>query len=130
MDCRNNAQMARSWASVVRGKEVEKKVVEQPPAPPVKKTRVVDGTSWAAIAATKPAPKPAPKPATKPATKPAPKKWKKLTPQQLAELYRWAAEQDGGGCSDHDRIGCAECAFNASDECYSSRHEYDGGTGW
>lgn len=42
MDCRNNAQMARSWASVVRGKEVEKKVepVKAPaPKPVVQKPR-------------------------------------------------------------------------------------------
>jgi hypothetical protein len=50
--------------------------------------------------------------------------------RELQELMRWAQEQDGGGCLEHDLIGCRECAFNASGRCHSELHEYYGGTEW
>jgi hypothetical protein len=50
--------------------------------------------------------------------------------QELEELLRWAQEHSEGGCSEHDLIGCRECAFNASGRCHSEREEYYGGTEW
>ena len=50
--------------------------------------------------------------------------------REFAELLRWAQEQDGGGCLEHDIPGCRECAFNASGRCHSELHEHYGGTEW
>lgn len=53
-------------------------------------------------------------------------KEKKMTKEELYELLRWAEEngyRDDGGCDAHDRIGCAECAFNRSGVCPSSKEE-------
>lgn len=50
--------------------------------------------------------------------------------KELVELLRWAQEQDGGGCSEHDRLGCPQCAFERSGRCYSELEENYGGRDW
>ena len=80
--------------------------------------------SWASVVSgKKDNPKPEPKPEAK---APEEKKPKKMTKEELYELLRWAEENgyaDDGGCDAHDRIGCAECRFNASGVCPSSKEE-------
>ena len=75
--------------------------------------------TWASVVSGKP-----PKP--KPEVKPKAPEEKKLTKKELDELLQWAEEngyRDDGGCDAHDRIGCAECRFNASGVCPSSKEE-------
>ena len=80
--------------------------------------------SWASVVSGK---KDTPK--TKVAVKtkaPEEKKIGLLTKKELDELLQWAEEngyRDDGGCDAHDRIGCAECRFNASGVCPSSKEE-------
>lgn len=81
--------------------------------------------TWASVVSGKPPkPKTEPKPVDKP--KPEEKKIGGLTQKELDELLQWAEENgycDDGGCDAHDRIGCAECAFNRSGVCPSSKEE-------
>lgn len=80
--------------------------------------------SWASVVSGK---KDNPKPKVEVKTKA--KEEKKIglfTKKELDELLMWAEENgycDDGGCDAHDRIGCAECAFNRSGVCPSSKEE-------
>jgi hypothetical protein len=81
--------------------------------------------SWASVVSGK-KDKPKPKPKPKPEPKPEEKKIGLFTQKELDELLQWAEENgyaDDGGCDAHDRIGCAECRFNASGVCPSSKEE-------
>ena len=76
--------------------------------------------TWASVVSGKP-----PKPKTEPKAEAKPEE-KKMTQKELDELLQWAEEngyRDDGGCDAHDRIGCAECAFNRSGVCPSSKEE-------
>ena len=81
--------------------------------------------TWASVVSGKP---PKSKVEVKPEVKPKPKEKKigLFTQKELDELLQWAEEngyRDDGGCDAHDRIGCAECRFNASGVCPSSKEE-------
>jgi hypothetical protein len=80
--------------------------------------------TWASVVSGKP---PKPKAEPKPEVKaPEEKKPKRMTKEELDELLLWAEENgyaDYGGCDAHDRVGCAECRFNASGVCPSSKEE-------
>ena len=69
--------------------------------------------TWASVVSGQP-----PKPKA-----PEEKKPKGLTQEEIRELLEWAERDGYDGCDAHDRIGCAQCAFEASGRCPSEKEE-------
>ena len=95
----STAKMQRSWSSVVSGKKDK-------PKAPRKPRKVYRSPAEAAIRIQ------------------SVFRGYRVRRDEREEFENWLrAECNDAGCDAHDRIGCAECAFNASGVCPSSKEE-------